>query len=48
MGNEHVPPSDRLTSCPRGCGHSVKASKYGDPHTATKMVDGNLETYTCK
>lgn len=39
---------DPLVSCPRDCGHQVKLSKSGDPHTATKTVDGEIKTYTCK
>jgi hypothetical protein len=42
------PPKDPLVGCPRGCGTSVKLSKSGDPHPATKMVNGEIVYYTCK
>ena len=43
-----VKAADVLVDCPRNCGHKVKASKHGDPHQASKTVDGEIVIYTCE
>jgi hypothetical protein len=42
------PPRDPLVGCPRGCGMQVKLSKSGEPHTATRTVNGEIVYFTCK